>query len=660
MPLNIIDEMLKTKMPKKRLKIILEQHEKNIKYFKSRYPELGTLLEVRGAGRFHINVTTDSLEILDQSVNQICHPPGKLLEYVRTLGAWHHEQWIDKLHIAHKILPGIEHGEKINAFLEEMYKRFPYLHTRMNHGIVRLPRTTENNRYSSTTVFLGVGTGLHIVHYLNSTELRDLILIEPDIDNFCLSTYFLDYAEIDKRIRLVLHVGPDMPESQLDILFRESPITMSSWLRILPAYPSGNFVDLINRLHLRWRELTEIFVPFDREVRNLCYGMQNLKAQLPINHISPKLSENSRVAIVASGPSLLGDIPWLKQNQDNLIILAAHSAVKVLKQHNIKPDFQCSLDTEIEDDLMDKLDLYYDVPYVSYYKADPNVLRKFERVLLINEENKANPVKFLNFLHNTHPTTGNLTTSFAIFCQPSEIYFIGLDLGFKDLRQEHVSGYWLGEADIVAEYVQSAQVTANFPESEGIIHTQSYYNNARMSIEQAIKPFVESGKKVFNLADGARIVGAEAAHSVNITLSAYPEKSQDILAIIQDGFSTNVEQVWVAYKTPGNELLSTIRESLLESITLPMPFNWIRFSRCLDMSLRIVMSRCASLEEGDIRVEAYHKLLSDLLTEWYRVIILTHSPSETKAVYHAGITIMKEVLDTLTWPEVLDLETVNH
>jgi len=653
MSLNIIDEMLKAKTPKKRLKIILDQQAKNVKFFKRKSPELGELLEIRGAGRFLINVNQDFLDILDRNTNQLCHPAGKLLDYIRTLGAWHHDQWIDKLQVVHTIYHGIEHGEKLKLFLERVYEQAPYINERIASGVISLPKLKDGRRYSGTVAFLGIGSGLHIVNYLNVTQLRDLILIEPDIDSFCLSCYFIDYSELDKRIRLVLHVGPDMPESQLDILLNESPVTMAPWLRILPASPAVDYLRLSDRLHLRWRAATEIFVPFDREVRNLCYGMRNLKAKLPINYLPPKLSNNSRIAIVASGPSLINDLPWLKANQDKLIIFAAHSAVKVLKQHGIRPDFQCSLDTEIEDELMDKLDLYYDVPYVSYYKADPHLFEKFDTVLLLNEENKANSVKFHHFLNNTHPTTGNLTTSFAAFCKPSALYFVGLDLGFRSLQQEHVEGYWLGEEDIVGQRIQASLIPANFPESEGQIQTQAYYNSARMGIEDSIKPLLESGTQIFNLADGARIEGASPQHSDQLELDNYTDKIQDVNTIIRDGFSSQSD-IWDYYKTSGEILIDTIRKSLLEAVTLKEAFDWTVFSRKLDIACRMTIARCSALESGDFRIEAFHKLLQDMLTEWYRIIIFTRSPSETKVVYEAGLKAIEEVLHTIDWPKELD------
>ncbi|MEN9847568.1 MAG: hypothetical protein RL368_308 [Pseudomonadota bacterium] len=653
---DIISELLRTKNQKRKIKILQEQHDKNIRFFRKRSPEVADFLANAGTKHFQLAVNDEFLDILDMRTGQCCHPKGKLLQTIRELGSWHHDRWIDKLEVTHRVLWGSEHGEITHSFITKMHKQVPSVARSFEKGVLGLPRFRDGKRFSGAVAFVGLFSGLHIIHYLLNTRVRDLILIEPNLDNFALSSWFLDYEAIEKNWRLILHVGVELPEDQLSRLIDESPITSTAWLRILSAYSTPEYEDVIQRLNLRWRALNEIIVPFDRERRNLLYGMRNLKAKLPINHLSPSLSDNSRIAVVASGPSLVNDLAWLKRHQDRLIILAAHSTIKVLKQHQIRPDFLCSLDTEIDDELMAKLDFDYDIPFISYYKADPKILARFKKVLLVNEGNKANSVYFYNALTGTHPTTGNLATSVAVFSKPTQLYFVGLDLAFRSTTQEHVAGYWLGKDDVVAESTQPELAQANFLENQGSIYTQSYYDAARMTME-CVLVTLEGKTQIYNLSDGAKIVGAQPRHSENIELSPYPEKQQDLL-LFEAAFLCESEGIWVSYPRTGREIIEVMLVTFNKVMKLDniKQFDWVDFSKKLDRVWRFIMHDVLikDQEKIDIRIEVFGKLIHDLLTEWYRVMLLVQGTQELQSAYYAGLKEISDILDSLQWETELD------
>ncbi|ALG66466.1 6-hydroxymethylpterin diphosphokinase MptE-like protein [Beggiatoa leptomitoformis] len=660
MSLRFIHE-LKRATAKKRMKMLMEMQEKNFTLLKKRNPELANAIKHIGTGEFRISITDDFLEVSHIPTKALCHPDEGLFKYITELGHWHHTGWIDKLKVLHEIPTGIEHGQRLMSFAEKLHTAFPAIYHRMATGSISLPRLADGRRFSGATVFLGTFMGLQILHYLQTTEIRDIVIVEPDVTRFSLSCFFVDYAEIEKRFgRLVLHVGPDMPENPQALLIDHAPVTSTVWLRLLPAYPSDEFTNLIQRFELHWRGLSEVFVPFDREVRNLCYGARNLQNGTPINYQSPVLSDNSRIVIVASGPSLDKEIPWLKENQDKLIIFAAHSAVRTLKRNGIRPDYQCSLDTELQPELLDKLELDPDIPFVSYYKANPDSLKRFKTVLLVNEAGKANPVRFTRPLTYTHPTTGNLMVATASFAKPKQLYLIGLDLGFHQAAErDHVKDYWAhqttddekaSETEIAKPSLTEKEgilpASANFTESEGKIYTQAYHNIARRAVEAQFST-LGSQMSIFNLSDGVKIENAEPCHSETLFLTDYPEKSAD-LALFQAAFTGEQEGVWTVYRTPGKQVVESLRNAISKAMTLKK-FDWLSFAQALDHTWSFALGDCLRAEMGDLRVEAYSKLIQDLLVTWYRVIIFTETPRETEQVYKQGLEILMSVLGELEW-----------
>jgi len=650
MSLDII-EKLKKAPPKKRAKIVLDMQQKNIQFFKRRYPDVGNAIEQMGTGRYEVRIDPNFLDIIDQTTGQVCHPAGQLLKYTEKLGAPHHTGWIDKLSIIPNIAWGIEHGDRLAQFIQKIQTALPVVVEHAATGIVSLPYMSDGKRFSGVTVFLGIFTGLHILNYLNNSNLIDAVFIEPDVEKFSLSCLFIDYAALEQKIgRLVLHIGPNMPQNLPELLIGQAPMTATAWLRFLPAYPSKDFDNLIANFELRWRALTEIFVPFDREVRNMCYGARNLKKKTPINFMPPQLSENSRIIVIGAGPSLGDNVEWLKENQDKLIIIAAHSAMRTLNKNGIRPDFQCNLDTELDEGFWELLEMQPDIPFICYFKSDEkSVISYFKDPLLFNESGKANPVAFSRPITFTHPTTGNSATAVAVFAQPKQLFFLGLDLGFRDQEQDHVKGYWEGQGRS-RESGTPVAAAANFPESEGQIFTYAYYNSARFTVEAALRHHPEI--EVFNLSDGVKIEGAKPQHTEQLELAPYPEKASD-LEKFQAAFTSEHEGVWRPYPRKGAEMLKAFRDAVKERMTLK-EFNWLHFTRALDSAWNYGVAKSLEGDVEDLRIEAYSKLIHDLLSTWYRMIVFTKTPAQTQQGYELGLKILMETLEDLQWPEELD------
>ena len=659
MKMTVIEDLKKAK-PKRRPDILHKIHDRNVAFFKKRNLPLGEALEKMGTGGFVLRFNDDFLDIVEQRTNQCAHTPGKLLEYIETVANWHHSGWIDKLEVLHRYTGEHEHGQLLKEFHTALHQMLPKVNERMKAGIIQLPRLADGRRFSGSTVFLGALTGLHIVHYLNTTEVRDIFIIEPDIHKFALSCWFVDYPAIEKRFgRLVLHVGEDMPESPLDFLMAMSPIVAGIWLRLLPIYPSAYFDKVIARTNLRWRSIHEILVPFDRELRNLGYGAANLRAEFPILCKTPQLSKECRIAVVGSGPSLENDIPWLKANRNKLIVFAVHSAIRVLRKHGIEPDFQVTLDTELLEDLP-KLQLDPGIPFIVYYKIDPRAIEGFKTVLMVPENGKANVVRFKHAVTYTHPTSGNTALATALFMQAPETYLLGLDLGFREAEKSHAVGTWhdddegAGHGD--TKWRENVKAKANFEESEGQIYTHAYYNYSRSAMESAIASLVKDGK-VYNLSDGVQIKGAEPRRSGDIKLDANRSRNEDLLAI-HGAFVKGRRDVWEPYLQPGADLLQEMRENLQEAFGIKCT-DWLSYAKALDTAWVAIFSRHISRYPGDLRIEAYSKLVQDLLSDWMRLMAFTRTPTEFNTGYTEGLKQLQTVLERLEWNDNLDFKS-NH
>lgn len=653
---NILNN-LKQYNAKQRIRACERMHEKNIAFFARYNAQIADFLRQRGTGFYELHFTERGIEILDRERLNAYHPPGQLLEYSAQLAAPHHDGWIDKIAGRHIFRGNNEHGQTILRFVNGLYASVPGLPAQVaGKTEIHLPKLRDGRYYSGPVVFLGVFSALHVMHYLNKTVVRDIFIYEPDLDRFAVSCYFLDYAKIEETFgHILIHIGPEAPQNPIDMLINRAPVTAATWVRLLPAYADVDFSELVNRISLRWRALTEIFVPYDREIRNMLYGLRNLRAKLPVLYKRPQLSEKSTIAVVASGPSLNRDLEWLKANQDRLIIFCSISCIRVLKENGIRPDFQVTLDTEIDEPLFEQLQMDPDIPLIAYYKLDPAIAARFKTVLLVPEAGKANAVAFRQPITFTHPTTGNTMISVATWCRPAQLLIIGLDLGFRDARRSHVQGGWHDENEGIGHHEETGgrdhiAVRANFEESEGQILTLSYYNNARFHVQDALAVYYKD-RKAYNLADGARIEGAEPKRHEEIELPEYPEKADD-LAALQTAFGSG-DDIWLPYPRSGKVTRDELFEKLLGELDLGKQFSWPKWANALDQSWdRLVKQTLAT--SVDYRFEAYSKLIYDLLGEWYRVAVLAGTEALSSQVYQKGLELIRETLRSLPWPEELD------
>lgn len=658
MATSIIEELLRS-TPKQRKKKLLALHDKNIRMFMRFNRELGEFVAAHESGPFEIRINEDFLDIVHGPSGQPIHPWGQAADYYREMGQPHHTGWIDFTEVK-PVYQGqsTEQGRRTLQFVKPLQEIMPDLAARMATGEIALPRTQDGRRYSGATLFLGIFSGLHIAHFLARSEICNAVFIEPDIERFLLSTYFLDYEAIQNRLgRLVLHVGEEVPKTLPNMLIADYPATSSAWVRVLQGYPSEDFDRTLDDFKMRWRQLVEIMVPFDREVRNLTYAARNIHDKRLIWAKRPELSAASRIAVVASGPSLENDIEWLKANRERLVIMAAHSAVRVLMRNDIRPDFQCNLETELTEELLDKLSMEKDIPLLNYYKADPALIERFDRVLLVTEVGKANPVFWKAAMNGTHPTTGNLAVSVALHCQPKEVYLLGLDLSYRDIKRTHVKGSWYDDNEGAGhrdfEGRELIPAPANFTEGGETVSTTAYHNVARSIIETMVAR-QQGVVKVYNLSDGVGIAGAEPRRSSDIELEAYPQRADD-LASIDAAFlpGGGVGEGWLPYATSGAELWRKMRDIVVKRMTLKR-FDWLAFSKALDGTWDQAFQNARDKDLFDFRMEAYHQLISSLLSDWYRTALFARNPKEAEKIYDMGLKNLKAVLDEVAWPDELD------
>ncbi len=638
--------------------ILEKMYQKNLEFFRRKHPALAEFVEQTHCP-FQLDITDTFLNIVHTPSGTVAHPEVGLDSFAEMMGGWVHEAWTDLLNF--KVALSDKHPlhfKPVHTFDTRLNENFPEYERRFAAGRINLKEIDKGKRFSPPVVFLGIFHGLHIAHYLQHTELTTALFIEPEPERFEVSCYFLDYTEIEQRFgTLHLSIGSEPTSGSIETFFSLIRITPQIWVRILPGYQCEHapfFIESIKGLQATRANLT---YPLDYEMRGLLQGKENLNRGLPLLSRPIRVSRQCRIAVVATGPSLDNDVRWLKKNRARLVIFAVHSAVRVLRKHGIRPDFQFNLDSIIQLKGMQSLQLFHEVPFITDYKVPPEILADFKTPLLCTDTYKQAVVRFFTSLTETHPSTTNLALSFACFCRPDRIYLLGCDFGFRTLAQDHAKGsIYESQRDgkkregFSAEHCLQILVQANFSGTDPI-QTIPVHLRTKIVAERCIK---NNGKgiPVINLSDGALISGAMPQHSFDVQLPLYTKKRQDVHEIIDGFVRAQQGENWEFYPEAGAARLERLKKDIIQGVTLSS-FSWKGFSQAIDSVLTTVLGEKEE-GDGDVRMDTYYRVLVDLLTVWYRCLIFFDDTADAEAVYTTGLKELKTVLDELEWPGELD------
>ncbi len=642
---------LKNALPEQRPRLLTDLYEKNLKYFEASHPLVLRQVE-QAISPYEIDITDDFVDIVDTRSGTSVFGALSALQSASAEGRWSHQGWEELTSLQFNRYPyHFEHSKILANFTFSMKKAFPQFRERFARKKIHLPAVGPDKRFSNAVIFSGIFHGLHLDYFLSHTEVGLAAFYEADPGRFIVSCYFLDYEELDQRFNgLLLHVGSDLPNEFFSNFFIRTYVTSNVWLRVLSAYNDAENSRFVRRLYAFWQSQKSIWAPADQYLDAVRWTTENIKSKRKVMQQQPDLSDDVRIAIVASGPSLSEDLAWLKKNSHKLLVFAAHSAVRPLKAAGVIPDIQFCLDLYMDEPVYDALSLDPDIPFLADVRATPELLERFRDSYLVAGTAISYSVYFKLLLLHTMPTTGNLCTSFSCFLNPKEIYFFGLDMGFKTQTQSHAAGSCYDDIKGLQEKMageNTFRVKANFSESEML--TNPYFNDAKRWIEELIS--LQTVTRFINCSDGAEIAGAKSQHSSDIDLPEYPDKENDLRQIFSAFRSVEMPgRCWEYFADSMEEVLADVRAQVTR-VLLPERMTRLEFARALDLVLFQIMVTRAKQHKSDRRCKPYTDILRDVFVSWYKFCVYAENEDEFTFLYQTGKKLVIDILAQLRNPE---------
>lgn len=398
-------------------------------------------------------------------------------------------------------------------------------------------QTREDSHF---LIVLGVGLGLHLPELLARSQCRCLILIEPTLENLHHSMQVLDWQDLLAKARargveitFVTERDPTAIALQVLAAVRADNPVLCDGLYLYTHYPSVLLQQAARQIQSEvYSTLRGLGFFEDEEImtRNTIGNIASPVVRLVDQLQSPR---EAPLFIVGSGPSLEAELAFLKSNAGRVAILSLGTALRILLEQGIRPDFHIELEnTANTAKSVEATAAEFDtsgITLVAAVSVDPRVAACFERVaFFLREENSGTvlmgqPVMTLS---PSGPTVANAGLMVGLRFGFREIYLFGVDMGSREAGQHHAAGTIFSKGILPEHRRSDRNFAGNFG---GEAWGEAVLNWSRQYLEVVLRRF--TGMSVYNCSDGVRIAGAIPKVSRAIQL---PDHALDRAVLLQE------------------------------------------------------------------------------------------------------------------------------
>ena len=457
----------------------------------------------------------------------------------------------------------------------------------------KIPKPTNESRLDFIC-FLGGGLGYQIEELLNTKNVLNVFLFEPNPSSFYALLHCIELKPLfDKCMSqgggFTITVGGDeyAAVNQISTLLTKQGHFNLSLIYFFKHYDSeliSKTIKSIKEFGHRWHGGWGFF---EDETIGISHTLSNLHAKFPIlkkAHSFKNTLKKSAVFVVANGPSLDSAIVFLKENQEKVIIISCGTALKALLINNIRPDIHVEMErtaglsnfVEVVERTKDITIKLSDLNIVALNTVYDGILKRFKTAYLLTKTNDAGGL-LIRCLDNrnkyscpmyTNPTVTNTGLAVAAELGFEKIYLVGTDFGFVSQEYHHSKdSIYFDEnfkyKDVVKENMQTNMVVkGNFKEE---VFTTNIFDSSKSSVELLLqsKPHI----KAFNTSDGAFIKNSTPEYISNIKIkNKLVNKEKKIAALLKAASSREqlFESSINSYIDDVKAKLKVLLEQLLE------------------------------------------------------------------------------------------------
>jgi len=397
----------------------------------------------------------------------------------------------------------------------------------------------------ASIIMFGLGVGYQLEALLKNHHVEKLFLCEPNTDFFYASLFAIDWSTIFEKVeeskgRIYLNIGDDGTHLFRDLLnqfYAIGPYILNNTY-FYQSYYNASLNSAIAQLREQLQIVISMGEYFDHARYGIAQTREVIRRGIPILKNTPykclTLEEKDvPIFIIGNGPSLDNSLSIIKEHKDTAIIVSCGTALMPLFKAGITPDFHAEI--EQNRSTFDWCSRIGDISYlkgitlISCNGIHPDTCDLFKDVLIAFKEGESSTISALTILGQKHfevlqhafPTVSNFACDLFSKIGFHNIYLLGVDLGFVDVKYHHSksSGYYKANGEETYDYAQSNNTSLTIPGNfRASVNTKHEFKISKQIIEQ-----VTTQKKkeqiFFNCSDGAKISGTIALQPTHILLT---------------------------------------------------------------------------------------------------------------------------------------------
>jgi hypothetical protein len=513
----------------KRASNALALKDKNEAFFKQRHPDIYNIIHGHSFKRYTLNIDkeTGTIDIFDGKESIYA---GDMDQYINDELTNYEKKFSHNMQVTTVCPPNAEAYEFVRFYsnrVKSFLKRWPIETHRYKKGTYPIPD------FYPLMFFTGCWSGLHIKSFILKNNVHTAIIIEPNIERFCLSLYIVDWQA------LFQHQQKKGNDLQIILANQEfshiNDISGTAWNTLIthcPSFPlmslfynhlaSEEFSPIIDRIRTDMHYYLNQWGYYDDEINQVNNAFHNIALKVPPLTFKHTSNTTTPVFIIAGGPSLDTRIEDIIKYKDDAIIISCGSAIHPLLTHAIIPDIH----VEIESHMLtyeslariNNKSFFEKTLLVGALQLPPNVFQLFSNTAYFAKDSTPLASLFSSpseIVSQATPTCTNTGLAVATHLRFENIFLFGTDFGFSDIKKHHSKNsiYFSDDNSKMMDYEveKSLRNTIKVPSVTGEeFYTISMYATSQKSIENCIGIRQKSYNfSVKNCADGAIINGTQ-------------------------------------------------------------------------------------------------------------------------------------------------------
>lgn len=443
--------------------------------------------------------------------------------------------------------------------------------------------------FAGSVFFFGIELGYQLEAFLSLKKVKHLYLYEADADLFYYSLFAIEWRPIleefnqdGKTIHIIIGLSPKELSQKYALQLTENGYFMAGMTYLHVAYISPDIQAALDYFVKHYTTQIMGWGFFDDALMGLAHGLKSLPksklARITRDELGkakelPNWMKDIPVFILGNGPSLDNSIELIKEVKDKALFICCGTTINTLSRLGIKPDMHVDVERMIHtaqkfefldaDYLEDILALSVDVmhpDFFKYFKRSGMGMKPGEAItsLILSKARAAGDMTEYVQMNHSGPIVANLALSFVHLFGFKNVYFAGVDNGFKDKNSHHSkhSGYYGNDGKETGfQSFMEEKLVAREGNFGGEIYTTNIMDASRVQLELMIKQLHnERSFSCFNLSDGAKIEGSTPVQPEDALILDPDINKQQVLDSIYGTFFDHApEQI---LKTGSRELIS--------------------------------------------------------------------------------------------------------